>query len=126
MLQLLLLGFRKAQKTLFNLFINDPVLFLTETMLINYNDDDNLFSIGKDINKVKDTLAKDFEIVSNSFYENFMVLNSKKCYFICIGRVVENETFTSKYICYKNSKEEVILGITSDVKLNFKKYAKYA
>ena len=95
-------------------------------MLINYNDDDNLFSIGKDINKVKDTLAKDFEIVSNSFYKHFMVLNSKKCYFMCIGRVVENETFTSKHICYNNSKEEVILGITSNVKLNFKKYAKYA
>ena len=67
-------------------------------MLINYNDDDNLFSIGKDINKVKDTLAKDFEIVSNSFYENLMVLNSKKCYFMRIGRVVESETFTSKYM----------------------------
>ena len=95
-------------------------------MLSNYNDDDNLFSIGKYINKVKDTLGKDFKIVSNSFYENFMVLNSKKCYFMCIGRVVENETFASKCICYKNSKEEVILGITSNDKLNFKKYAKYA
>ena len=110
MLQLLLLGFRKAQKTLFNLFINDPVLFLTETMLINYNDDDNLFSIGKDINKVKDTLAKDFEIVSNSFYENFMVLNSKKCYFICIGRVVENETLLLNIYVIKTARKKLFWG----------------
>ena len=34
-------------------------------MLSNYDDDSNLFSIGKDINEVKDTLAKDFRIVTN-------------------------------------------------------------
>ena len=39
-----------------------------------YADGNNLFSIGKDINKVKDTHTKDFEIVTNWFYENFMVL----------------------------------------------------
>ena len=100
---------------LFNLFINDLVLFLTETMLSNYADDNNLFSIGRDLNKVKDTLAKDFGIVS----ENFMVLNSKKCHFMCIGKDGENETFTFKDVCFKSSKEEVILGITIDNKLSF-------
>ena len=75
---------------LFNLFINDLELFLTETMLSNYADDNNLFSIGRDLNKVKDTLAKDFGIVTNWFYENFMVLNSKKCHFMCIGKDGEN------------------------------------
>ena len=108
---------------LFYLFVNDSVLFLRASMLINCEDDDNLFSIGKDINR--DTLAKDFEIVSNSFYENLTVLNSEKCYFLYTGRDVENETFTFKDICYKNSKAKVILGITSDNKLNFNKYAKY-
>ena len=46
-------------------------------MLSNYADDNNLFSIGKDINKVKDTLAKDFGIVTNWFYENFIVLKER-------------------------------------------------
>ena len=50
---------------LFKLLINDPALYLTETMLSNYDDDSNLFSIGKDINEVKDTLAKDFRIATN-------------------------------------------------------------
>ena len=102
-----------------NLFINDPVLFIMETMLSNYADDNNLFSVGKDINKVTGTLAEDFGIVTHWFYENFMALNSKKCHFMCIGRDGENETFTYKDVCYKNSKEEVILGITIDNKLNF-------
>ena len=29
---------------------------------------------------------------------------------MCIGRDGENETFTFKDVCYKNSKEEVIVG----------------
>ena len=104
---------------LFNLFINDLVLFLTETMLSNYAYDNNLFNIGRDLNKVKDTLAKDFGIVTNWFYQNFMVLNSKKCHFMCISKDGENETFTFKDVCYKSSKDEVILGITIDNKLSF-------
>ena len=91
---------------LFNLFINDFVLHLVETMLSNYSDDNNLFRIGKDINKVKDTLAKALGIVTNWFYENFMILNSKKSHCMCIGRDMENETFTLKDVCYKNSNEE--------------------
>ena len=55
-------------------------------MLSNYADDNNLFSKEKGINKVRDTFAKDFGIEINWFYENFMVLNLKKCYFTCIGR----------------------------------------
>ena len=41
----------------------------------------------------------------------------KKNVILCIGRDVENETFLKMYV--KNSKEEVILGITVDDKLNF-------
>ena len=33
---------------LFNLFINDSVLFLSDTFLSNYADDNNLYSIGKE------------------------------------------------------------------------------
>ena len=62
------------------------MLFLTKTILGNYADGNNLFNIGEDINKVKDTLAKDFVIVTNWFFENFMALNSKKCHFMCTGR----------------------------------------
>ena len=83
-------------------------------------DGNNLSRIGNDINKVKHTFAKDFEILTNWFYENFMVLNSKKCHFTCIGRDRENETLkTFKDVCYKNSNEEFILGLTIDNELNF-------
>ena len=77
----------------------------------NYADHNNLLSIGKDINF---TLDKDLGIVTNWFYENFMVSNSKK-----YDRDEGNEAFTFKDVCYKKSKEEIILGITIDSKLNF-------
>ena len=88
----------------------------------NHADDNNLFSIGKDINKVKYALAKAFAIVTNWFYDNFMVLKSKKCHFMCIGRGGENKTFTFKDVCYKKNREEVIYGMTIGKKLNSDSY----
>ena len=38
---------------LFNLFIKDLPLFLTERFLYNYSDDDSLLSIGSDLEFVK-------------------------------------------------------------------------
>ena len=104
---------------LFNLFINDLVLFLTETMLSGYADDNNLFRIGKDINKIKNVLAKDFGIVTNWFYEMFMALYFKKCHCICICRDGDNEIFNFEDAYYKSSKEKVVLEITIDNKLSF-------
>ena len=56
----------------------------------------------KDINKLKNTLAKDFGVVTNWFYGNIMVLNSKKCRFMCIDKNGKNETSAFKDVCYKN------------------------
>ena len=44
---------------LFNLFINDLVLFLSETFLSIFADDNNLYSIGKELNIIKEKLQKD-------------------------------------------------------------------
>ena len=57
------------------------------------------------IDKIKNVLAKDFRIVSKWIYENFIVLNSNKCHFMCIGRDGVSEIFGFKDACSKNSKE---------------------
>ena len=75
-------------------------------MFSNYADDNNLFSTIKDINKVKDALAKDFRIVSYLFYENFMVLNSKNV-ILCSG---ENETFSFKDDIAKTARKKLFWG----------------
>ena len=55
--------------------------------------------------KIKNVLAKDFRIVSIWIYENFIVLNSNKCHFMCIGRDGVSQIFAFKDVCYKSSKE---------------------
>ena len=99
----------------FIFFINDLVFFFTEITSNYYADNNNLFSIGKDI-------VKDFGTATNWFHENFMVLNSKKYHFICIGKT--GKTFTFKDVCYEISKEEAMLGINIDNKLFFDSHVK--
>ena len=41
------------------------MLFLSETFLSNYADDINLYSIGKELNIIKEKLQKDFEVVTD-------------------------------------------------------------
>ena len=71
---------------LFNIFLNDLFLFVENSDLSNYADGNTLYSSGNDLKKVKQTLRQDFEIVIKWFYENYMVLNSGKCHFMCLGQ----------------------------------------
>ena len=61
---------------LFNLFINDSVLFLSDTFLSNYADD-NLYSIGKGCDIIKNLLRKDFMALTEWFFEK-MSLNAHR------------------------------------------------
>ena len=76
---------------LFHLFINDSVLFLSDTFLSNYVGDNNLYSIGKDRDIIKNLLRKDFKTLTEWFFENYMVINQKKVPYMCIGRNSEND-----------------------------------
>ena len=62
---------------LFDLFINDSVLFLSETLLSNYADDNNLYSLGKDLDVIKNMIIKDFRALTEWFSKNFLILNQK-------------------------------------------------
>ena len=111
---------------LFNLFINDLILFLYTAVLSNYADDNNLYAIGNDKEETKRALVKDFQTLINWFYENYMILNTEKCHYMCMGKdVEENKTLQisspQKMI---NSKEVEILGIKIDRKLSFHQHIK--
>ena len=83
-----------------------------------------LYSSVNDLEKVKQTLRQDFEIVIKWFFENCMVLNSGKCHFMCLGQNTVNGIFVYDSIEMKNSKEEKILGVIIDNKLGFKSHVK--
>ena len=52
-------------------------------------------------------------------YENFTILHTNKCHYMCIGKNTESYILNFKNICLENCKEEVILAITIDTKLTF-------
>ena len=83
-----------------------------------------LYSSVNDLEKVKQTLRQDFEIVIKWFFENCMVLNSGKCHSMCLGQNTVNGIFVYDNIEMKNSKEEKILGVIIDNKLGFKSHVK--
>ena len=107
---------------LVNIFLNDLFLFISNSSLSNYADDNTLYIFGDNLKKIKDNLRNSFDTVHQWFYENYMVLNAGKYHFICLGNNTKNETFLFHNILMENSKEKKILGVIIDNKLNFKSH----
>ena len=69
--------------------------------------------------------SSEFMIVENIFFENYIILDPGKCYFMCVGKIVsDSELLNLNDLNLKNSKEVEVLGITIDTNLNFKGYIK--
>ena len=76
---------------------------------------------GEDKEPIKSMLSSDFMIVENWFFENYMILNPRKCYFRCIGKnVSDSDLLNLNNLNLKNCKEADVLGIAIDRNLNFK------
>ena len=70
-------------------------------------------------------LLSDFMIVEDWFFENYMILNLEKCYFMCIGKNVSDSDLRNlNDLNLKNCKEVETLGNTLDRNLNFKRHIK--
>ena len=91
---------------LFNIFLNDLFLFVSNASLSNYADDNTLYTFGDNLKKNKDNLRSSFDTVHQWFYENYMVLNAGKCHFMCLGNNAENEAVLFHNILRENSKEQ--------------------
>ena len=96
---------------LFDLFINDLVLFLTiQTITI---------CTGNNLELAKIDLQTDFRAITNWLFENYMILNPEKCHYMCIRKSCADDTFIHNGKMFRNSKEETILGVIIDNKLTF-------
>ena len=104
----------------FNIFINDIFLFLQKCDLVNHADDSTIYTSDKHVTIIIDSLNHEFTILSKWFYNNFMVLNPEKCSFMLLG---VDESLQTNLVCgdeiLKNKKQEKVLGVTLDNKLNF-------
>ena len=107
---------------LFNIFLNDLFLFISNSSLSNYADDNTLYTFRNNLKKIKDNLQNSFHTVHQWFYENYTVLKTGKCRFMCLENNTENEIFLFHDILMENSKEQKFLGVIIDNKLNFKSH----
>ena len=103
---------------LFNIFLNDLFLYPQVTFLSNYADDNTLYSIGNTIEGVKKALSNDFRIIQKWLHENLIVLNARKCHYMCFGTSKENDDFIKLPNCCK----EKILGVIIDNELKFDRH----
>ena len=67
-------------------------------------------------------LRYDFAIISEWFYENYMVLNPDKCHFLAPGFNKPVPDFSFEDIIINYLIEEKILGIVIDNNLSFKSH----
>ena len=79
-----------------------------------------MYAYDKNLETLIWNLRQKFSILSNWFYDNYMVLKLENCHFMMFGIKV-NEQFDLIYdgITLKHSSHENILGVTIDNKLSF-------
>ena len=107
---------------LFNIFLNDIFLFVENSVITNYADDNTPYAIESSIDKLIQTLEYETTILLNWFHMNEMKSNNDKCKLI----VLKNENNIIKLgdeeISGSNSVK--LLGITIDNKLNFNEHVR--
>ena len=86
----------------------------------NYADGIILHAFGYILEETKKILRFDFDLVSNRFEEDYMVLNADKCLgkdVIYLVKDTENETSIFNNFIFSNNNEVKILWINIDNKL---------
>ena len=114
---------------LFNIFINDLFLFVENSDVYNYADDNSLTVADKNIDSIINKLESDIEILNLWFIDNSLVLNGYKCQFMIMesSRSLRNTTqmvsIAGKTI--EECKKSKLLGITFDNQLTMNDHIKY-
>ena len=69
---------------MFNIFINDLLLFINEAKLANFANDNTIYA-KRDINELLRSLEKESEVAIKWFSDNNMIVNPKKFQAITIN-----------------------------------------
>ena len=113
---------------LFNIFINDLFLFVVNSDVCNFADDNTLSVADLSIEQIISRLEYDIDILQTWFLNNGMLLNETKCQFLIIesSKSKRNEIaeikVNSKSIV--ESKKGKLLGVTIDSNLTMKEHIK--
>ena len=64
------------------------------------------------IQLINQMILSTFRTINNWFYENFMILNPGKCYFMYIGKETHDKDIFDDNLTHKISNEEGVLGVS--------------
>ena len=107
--------------TLFNLLLNNFLLFILIASVYNFADDHNLSNIAKTVDSLKQTLESECKLAIKWFHENKMIVNPDKFKAIVLDKRKLSNTEV-KFILTSEQIQAVpsvdILGISIDDKLN--------
>ena len=105
---------------LFNIFINDLLLFICDANICNFADDNSLYAAGKDQAEVISVLQKEISNVLYWFKVNSMAANPDKFQLMFLGKNKDNIAKISfENIILQPTNCVKLLGINIDNKLNF-------
>ena len=104
---------------LFNIFINDLFLFMTETDICNFADDNTLYACDSSLQNVLNRLKIDLENINNWFAHNSLIANASKFQLMFLGVKDQNIDLNISNIKLSAKSEVELLGITIDSKLTF-------
>ena len=105
---------------LFNIFINDLLLFIQNSDICNYADDTTIYTCNKNLDNIVHRLENDCSIALEWFADNFMKLNADKCHLLVLGQRCDDPvTVRIGSADVVNSSEEKLLGVQVDSKLSF-------
>ena len=106
---------------LFNIFLNDKFLFVENTKITNYADDNTPYAIETSIEELLETLERETStLLELPLHWNEMKANNDKCHLLVLNHNDNTIKIGDKEITGSTSVK--LLGVTVDNKLNFKEH----
>ena len=105
---------------LFNIHINDLLLFIQNSNICNYADDNTIYACNKNLDNITYKLENDCNVALAWFANNFMKSNAHKGHLLVIGqRCGDPVAVKIGNAEVANSSEEKLLGVHIERKLSF-------
>ena len=106
---------------LFNVYLCDLFLFLKDSTIINYADDNTPFATGQDTESVIKLIEHDSGILFQWLANNVVKANPDKSHLLLSSKKTNLYALINNYKII-NSESEILLGITFDNELNFNEH----